>query len=171
MTGPTDGDEAIQTEIAVLSDLWDGLPEAEAIVRLAARATAVHVGAKVPQDAELSVALADDATVRGLNRDYRNQDKPTNVLSFPAAHGPLLGDVIIAYETLAREAEEEGVAPRDHLVLLTVHGLLHLLGYDHLTEPEAVEMESLETAILADLGINDPHAGGRTMPEGPDARP
>jgi probable rRNA maturation factor len=171
MTGPTDGDEAILTEIAVLSDLWDGLPEAEAIVRLAARATAAHVGTKLPPDAELSVALADDATIRGLNRDYRNQDKPTNVLSFPAAHGPLLGDVIIAYETLVREAQEEGVSPRDHLVLLTVHGLLHLLGYDHLTEPEAVEMEALETAILAGLGIKDPHAGGRTMPEGPDARP
>jgi probable rRNA maturation factor len=171
MTRPNDGDEAIQTEIAVLSDLWDGLPEAEAAVRLAARATAVRAGVKVPQDAELSVALADDTTVRGLNRDYRNQDKPTNVLSFPAAHGRLLGDVIIAHETLVREAEEEGVSPRDHLVLLTVHGLLHLLGYDHLTEPEAVEMEALETAILADLGIKDPHAGGRTMPEGPDARP
>ncbi len=171
MTGRTDGDEAILTEIAVLSDLWGGLPEAEDAVRLAVGATAARLGSQVPADAELSVALADDATVQRLNRDYRNKDRPTNVLSFPAAHGALLGDVIIAYETLVREAAEEAVSPRDHLVLLTVHGLLHLLGYDHLTEPEAVEMEGLETAILAGLGIKDPHAGGRTMPEGPDARP
>ncbi len=171
MSGRQDGDELVQTDIAVLSDLWNALPEAEDTVHLAVRAASAHVRAKVPADAELSVALADDATVRNLNRDYRAKDRPTNVLSFPAPHGPLLGDVIIAYETLQREAEEEGVAPRDHLVLLTVHGLLHLLGYDHLTEPEAVEMEAIETAVLAGLGINDPHAAGRMMPEGPDARP
>jgi probable rRNA maturation factor len=171
MSERRDEDEAIQTDIAVLTDLWDGLPDAEDAVRLAVRAAAAHVRARVPADAEISIALADDATVRNLNRDYRAKDKPTNVLSFPAPHGPLLGDVVIAYETLQREAVEEGVAPRDHLVLLTVHGLLHLLGYDHLTEPEAVEMESIETAVLAGLGINDPHAAGRMMPEGPDARP
>lgn len=171
MSERRDEDEAIQTDIAVLTDLWDGLPDAEDAVRLAVRAAAAHVRTRVPADAEISIALADDATVRNLNRDYRAKDKPTNVLSFPAPHGPLLGDVVIAYETLQREAVEEGVAPRDHLVLLTVHGLLHLLGYDHLTEPEAVEMESIETAVLAGLGINDPHAAGRMMPEGPDARP
>lgn len=171
MSERQDEDEAIQTDIAVLTDLWDGLAEAEDVVRTAVRAAAAHVAGRVPADAELSVALADDATVRNLNRDYRAKDKPTNVLSFPAAHGPLLGDVVIAYETLQREAVEEGVAPRDHLVLLTVHGLLHLLGYDHLTEPEALEMESIETAILTGLGIKDPHAAGRMMPEGPDARP
>lgn len=171
MSGSHDGDDLVQTDIAVLCDLWDGLPDAEETVHVAVSAAAAHVRARVPADAELSVALADDATVRNLNRDYRSKDKPTNVLSFPAPHGPLLGDVIIAYETLRREAEEEGVSPRDHLVLLTVHGLLHLLGYDHLTEPEAVEMEAIETAVLAGLGIKDPHAAGRMMPEGSNARP
>ena len=109
--------------------------------------------------------------VRNLNRDYRAKDKPTNVLSFPAPHGPLLGDVIIAWETLLREAEEEGITPADHLAHLTIHGLLHLLGYDHETDAEAVAMESLETAILAGLGIKDPHAAGRMTPDGTDARP
>jgi probable rRNA maturation factor len=164
-------DEAIQTDIAVLSDLWDSFPEAEETVHAAVRAAAAHPDVKPPADAELSLALADDQTVQGLNRDYRAKDKPTNVLSFPAAHGPLLGDVVIAYETLMREAAEEGIPPRDHLTLLTVHGLLHLLGYDHETEADAVTMEALETSILAGLGIKDPHAAGRMMPDGPNARP
>lgn len=168
---PADEDNAIQTDIAVLSDLWDGLPEAEDIVRLAVRAAAAHPDVKHGGDAELSVALADDATIQRLNREYRAKDKPTNVLSFPAVHGPLLGDVIIAYETLVREAAEEAIPVRDHLILLTVHGLLHLLGYDHETETEAVTMESLETSILAGLGIKDPHAAGRMMPDGANARP
>jgi len=125
----------------------------------------------VPADAELSLALADDATVQGLNRDYRAKDKPTNVLSFPAAHGPLLGDVIVAHETLMREAVEEGIPAADHLAHLTIHGLLHLLGYDHETEADALRMEALETSILAGLGIADPHAAGRESPDGTHARP
>ena len=169
MTRPSLEEAAIQTDIAVLSDRWDALPEAEEAVRAAVRAAAAHRDVKPPPDAELSVALADDATVQNLNRDYRAKDKPTNVLSFPAVHGPLLGDVIIAYETLVREAAEENIPPRDHLTLLTVHGLLHLLGYDHETEAQAVAMEALETSILTGLGIKDPHAAGRMMPDGPNA--
>jgi len=169
MTSPAADEAAIQTDIAVLSDLWDGLPQAEDTVRKAVRAVGACGQVTVPPDAELSLALADDATVRTLNRDYRAKDKPTNVLSFPAPHGPLLGDVIIAYETLAREAAEEGVPPSDHLAHLTIHGLLHLLGYDHETEAEAVTMEALETSILAGLGIADPHAAGRETPDGTHA--
>lgn len=168
---PAGHEDAIQADVAVLSDLWNGLPGADEVVRRAVRATAAHAAVTVPPEAELSVALADDAMVRTLNRDYRAKDKPTNVLSFPAVHGPLLGDVVIAYETLIREAAEEGIAPGDHLALLTVHGLLHLLGYDHQTEAEAVRMEAIETSVLAGLGIKDPHAAGRMMPDGPDARP
>ena len=164
--GPEPDEAGFQADIAVLSDLWNGLPEAEAAVHLAVDAVAHKDGIVIPPDAELSVALADDATVRRLNRDYRAKDKPTNVLSFPAPHGPMLGDVVIAYETLVREAAEEGISARDHLVHLTVHGLLHLLGYDHETEDEALAMEATETAILSGLGIKDPHAAGRTMPEG-----
>jgi len=161
----------IETDIAVLSDLWEALPEAETVARRAVAAVAARADIRVPPDAELSLALADDAMVRNLNRDYRAKDKPTNVLSFPAPHGPLLGDVIIAWETLLREAEEEGITPADHLAHLTIHGLLHLLGYDHETDAEAVAMETLETAILAGLGIKDPHAAGRMTPDGTDARP
>lgn len=169
---PAGDDEAgIQTEIAVLSDLWDGLPEAEEIVRRAVGAVVGRDDVTIPADAELSVALADDAMLRRLNREYRSKDKPTNVLSFPAPRGPLLGDVIVSYQTLVREAEEEGLAPADHLTHLTIHGLLHLLGYDHETEADAVAMESMETSILAGLGINDPHATGRMMPDGTHARP
>jgi probable rRNA maturation factor len=162
-------EDPVQTDIAVMSDLWDALPDAEPLVRRAVRAAAAHPEVKPPADAELSVALADDAEVQRLNREYRAKDKPTNVLSFPAPHGPILGDVIIAYETLVREAGEEGIAVGDHLTHLTVHGLLHLLGYDHETEADAVKMERLETEILAGLGIKDPHATGRTMPDEPHA--
>ena len=155
---------AIETHIAVLSDLWEGLPEAEDVVRRAVVAVGRTPGITLPPDAELSFALADDEQVRVLNRDYRAIDKPTNVLSFPAAHGTLLGDVIVAYETLEKEAVEEGISSADHLAHLATHGLLHLLGYDHDTEAEALAMEQLETAILAGLGIKDPHASGRMMP-------
>jgi len=166
------GDGAgIQTEIAVLSDNWDGLADAEDTVRRAVLAVVARADVTIPADAELSVALADDAMVQRLNREYRAKDKPTNVLSFPAAHGPLLGDVILAFETLVAEAQEEGISPADHLTHLTIHGLLHLLGYDHETEADAVAMESMETSILAGLGISDPHATGRMMPDGTHARP
>lgn len=157
-------EDPIETHIAMLSDLWQDVPEAEEVVHRAVGAVGRTPGVTVPPDAELSFALADDEQVRVLNRDYRAKDKPTNVLSFPAVHGPLMGDVIVAYETLAREAEEEGISKADHLAHLTVHGVLHLLGYDHETEDEAVAMEALETAILAGLGIKDPHASGRAMP-------
>lgn len=116
---------------------------------------------------EISVVLADDAIVQGLNRDYRGMDKPTNVLSFAsldedsplAPDGPiLLGDVIVAFETVKREAAEENKPLEEHLSHLIVHGVLHLLGYDHQEEDEAETMEALEREILGRLGIKDPHA-------------
>ena len=115
---------------------------------------------------EAAVALSSDARVRVFNRDYRGKDKPTNVLSFPAGFGHVspgeprhIGDIALAAETLLREAAEQGKQPRDHLQHLLVHGLLHLLGYDHETEAQAAEMEALEVEILAALGIADPYAG------------
>lgn len=114
-------------------------------------------------DAELSVALVDDGHIRQLNADFRGQDKPTNVLSFPADDLPgmenvMLGDIVLASETLAREADEQDKALADHLTHLTVHGMLHLLGYDHETHDEAEEMEDLERVILNRLGLADPYA-------------
>jgi probable rRNA maturation factor len=111
-------------------------------------------------------AGADDAHIRVLNRQYRGKNKPTNVLSFPAppakpkSFGPQLGDMVFAAETIVAEAKRDGITLADHLAHLVVHGFLHLLGYDHEIEQEAVAMEALETAILGRLGIADPYGGG-----------
>lgn len=121
---------------------------------------------------EVGVTLSDDAAVRVLNRDYRGKDSPTNVLSFAAlesgdeadgfdmtADMPLmLGDIVIARETCEREAAEQNKPLLHHLVHLSVHGTLHLVGYDHMVDDEAEEMEQLERHILARLGIDDPYA-------------
>ena len=108
--------------------------------------------------------LTDDLAIRALNRDWRGKDKPTNVLSFPAQEpradrgAPrMLGDIVIAYETAAREAEVEGKPFMHHLAHLAVHGFLHLVGYDHEASEAADAMERLEVAILARLGVPDPY--------------
>lgn len=138
------------------------LPDARARVRRAARA-ALEGAAAPSRSPGPCIVLADDATLRRLNRTYRNLDKPTNVLSFPAdgpapdAAGLPLGDVVLARETIVREAAAQGKAPGDHVVHLVVHGVLHLLGYDHEAEGAARAMERLEVAVLARLGIADPY--------------
>jgi len=106
--------------------------------------------------------LLDDAAQQALNRDWRQIDKPTNVLSFPQIEpfGPvvgILGDITLARETLEREAAEMGKSLTDHYTHLVVHGFLHILGYDHTDETDALVMEGLETQILATLGIDDPY--------------
>jgi probable rRNA maturation factor len=139
----------------------EAVPEIEAICR--ATAAAALAAAAPPREHELSLLLADDSAVRALNRDWRGKDRPTNVLSFPAgapaAEGAplLLGDVALAYETVAREAAEQGKTLADHMRHLFVHGILHLLGHDHEDEGEAERMESLERSILAGLGVADPY--------------
>jgi probable rRNA maturation factor len=115
------------------------------------------------EDAEVSVLFADDAFVRDLNARWRGQDKPTNVLSFPAAPekvpGPRpLGDIVLAFETVDREAREAGKPFDHHAAHLLVHGFLHLLGYDHETDAEAAIMEAREVRILETLDIPDPYA-------------
>lgn len=119
-----------------------------------------------PHPAELSLVFTDDESIREINAEWRNQDKPTNVLSFPAfpvtpgkMPGPMLGDIVIARETVEREAVELEKTFDDHLTHLMVHGFLHLFGYDHMEKEEAEEMETLETRILATLGLSDPYAG------------
>jgi probable rRNA maturation factor len=119
--------------------------------------------ARVTGAAELSILLTDDAEQRELNGQWRGKDTATNVLSFPQIEpfGPvtgLLGDITLARETLIREAEEQGVTFEAHFTHLVVHGFLHILGYDHLTDEEALHMESLETQILASLGVENPYA-------------
>ena len=119
-----------------------------------------------PMPTEVSLVFTDDASIRGINAEWRDQDKPTNVLSFPAyplvpggKPGPMLGDIVIARETVAREAVELEKSFDDHLTHLMVHGFLHLFGYDHMDREEAEIMEGLETRILATLGLSDPYAG------------
>ncbi len=168
---------ALAVDILIEAEAWRMLPEAEDIVRRAiASAATSGVEIRLPHPIlprergrvgwGLSVLLCDDETIARLNRQWRGQDKPTNVLSFPAPalHGAgpdekiSLGDIAIAYETLASEAEENGTTVSDHLSHLVVHGFLHLLGYDHHMDDEAERMERLERDILARMGIADPYA-------------
>lgn len=106
----------------------------------------------------LTILLSDDSKLRTLNVSFRGKDGPTNVLSFPARQRDYLGDVAIAYGITAREAREQGKLFADHAIHLAVHGVLHLLGYDHETARDARVMEPLEKAILGELGIADPYA-------------
>lgn len=150
-------------DVTIEPDAWAaGLPDAEALVRRAAQAV-LDAAPDVPANAELSILLSDDANVRRLNRDYRGSDSATNVLAFANGGGPgggpvLLGDVVIAFETTAREAEEQNKPLSGHVSHLLVHGVLHLLGYGHDEADAANLMEDLERTILASLGIPDPYA-------------
>ncbi len=158
-------------DVALASPGWNRMcPAARQLARDAAEHALTRGLAEarsaLPEPIELSITLADDAEQCRLNRDYRGQDRATNVLAFsiwqPGMRTPpqvplLLADVVLAFETVAREAAEQGKPLADHLRHLIVHGVLHLLGHDHQTPAESVRMESLETAILAELGVPDPY--------------
>jgi probable rRNA maturation factor len=155
--------DTIAVDVLIRSPRWKTLRNAAGIVRKAVRAAAI--AASTPR-AELAIVLTDDSAIHALNRDWRGQDKPTNVLSFPAARTPaggrppaiVLGDIVIAYQTTAREARTERKPLANHLSHLAVHGFLHLVGYDHEVLRDAKAMESLEVEILDDLGVPDPYA-------------
>ena len=145
-------------EIEIEDDAWTAaLPEAAAVAERAATAALGGV------EGDVVVLLTDDATVRDLNARFRDKDRPTNVLSFPAAdmtlpgQAPHLGDLVLAFGVCAAEAAAQGKTLADHLSHLTVHGVLHLLGRDHEAEAEAEEMETEERTILASLGVADPY--------------
>lgn len=148
------------------AESWESVDGLEPLIEQAGRALAAAPRFSDLASAEACIALADDATVHELNLRYRGKDKPTNVLSFPAAsmghpgedvEPRALGDLVLAHETLVREAAEQGIPLAHHLQHLVIHGLLHLLGFDHETEPEAEEMEAIEVEILASLGIPNPY--------------
>ena len=156
---------SLSIDIAVEADAWSVLADIDGLTRRCIEAAADAAGLDGAGEMELSVLLCDDAAIRVLNRDWRGQDKPTNVLSFPAASGGsmagprLLGDIAIAFETTNREALAEGRPLTAHVTHLLVHGFLHLLDHDHVDVAQAEAMEALETAILDRLGLPDPHAG------------
>ena len=142
-------------EVEIDSDEWTvALPEAAAVAERAARAALGTV------EGDVVVLLAADEAVRDLNQRFRDKDRPTNVLSFPAAESafPHLGDVVLGYAYCAAEAKTQGKTLSDHLSHLVVHGVLHLLGRDHEDDAEAEEMEAEEREILAELGVADPYA-------------
>jgi len=160
-------------DIRIQSRKWREIGDLRPRILAAVDAALALAPVKPLTGAELSLLLTDDKRIRIVNHDWRGFDKATNVLSFPAvppekiASSPVIGDIVIAFETVAREAEAEEKSFGDHLSHLVVHGLLHLLGEDHETEAEAQRMEALETAALSRLGIADPYAGSEPEPMQP----
>lgn len=144
-------------DVMIEAAVWTGaLVGLEALVRETAEACLKATG--VPA-ASLCVLFTDDAAVKTLNGQFRGQDRPTNVLSFPSfSDDDGLGDIAIAFETVEREAAQQGKTLRDHARHLIAHGVFHLLGYDHEDESEAQEMEDLERRVLAHFGAADPYA-------------
>lgn len=163
-------DSPAQLAIRIDDPRWQkAVPDVAAWLERVAAAALAHLSLPAAARFEIAVTLTDDQTVRELNARHRGRDAPTDVLSFPqfepeelarfAAAGPPvpLGDIVLAYDTVCREAQEAGRPLAAHLAHLFVHGLLHLVGYDHVKEVEARQMERLESEILADLGLPDPY--------------
>ena len=167
--------DIVDLYVDVVSDEWgDGAVLAQQVEACVLAVLTARSEAHVP--IELSVRLTNDEDIQQLNSDFRNKDKPTNVLSFAAfgpdeleeayglarAGGPpvMLGDIVMTYGVTSREASEQGKVFSDHFAHLVVHGFLHLLGFDHIKDNDAEKMESLEKEILASLGIEDPYKEG-----------
>lgn len=172
-TGDAEPPQRLWADIVHDGGDWAGVPGVEDAVQAAVNAVAGAAELDVGPST-FCVALSSDAHVAELNGAYRGKNKPTNVLSFPAPvsagtgnHDETanLGDIVLAAETVLAEARDQGIAPADHLKHLVIHGLLHLLGFDHENDADAEEMEALEILILARLGIANPYAD----PPEPDA--
>ncbi len=148
-------------DIAIETEAWDSFEDPCGLAETVIGQTISQSGVKLAEGAEISIVLCDDAFMSDLNRKWRKIDKPTNVLSFPSGgpinSTPVLGDIVIAFETSAKEAEEAGKPLRDHVAHLLAHGFLHLIGYNHGADPDAEAMEALERSVLARLGIEDPY--------------
>ncbi|ORE92325.1 rRNA maturation RNase YbeY [Aurantimonas sp. 22II-16-19i] len=165
---PLPGFDSLTVVVSIEAAAWNEAFAAGEVETMTARvlaAAARHLRLPEGLASEISVTFADDASVQDVNREWRGKDRPTNILSFPMAElepgdlpGPLAGDLLIAFETVAREAQAEEKSLADHLSHLLVHGFLHLLGYDHIEDDGAEAMEAQEIAVLAALGIGDPYA-------------
>jgi probable rRNA maturation factor len=153
----------IALDIMVEAESWSQAGDIEGIARRAAEAVIATAPDAPAEELAATLLLTDDAAIRELNRTWRGHDKATNVLSFPSDSPALpgeprhLGDIALSYETLAREAGEEGKSLPDHAAHLVVHGILHLLGQDHTDEADAEAMERVEVAALARIGVADPY--------------
>jgi probable rRNA maturation factor len=156
-------------DIEIEAEAWSAaLPDVETVVTRAAQAALDAIAPTDLDEPLIAVLLADDETLADLNQRFRGKTGSTNVLSFPAPphpaqshHGVQIGDIALAYGVCASEAQVQGKSLQDHLCHLTVHGVLHLLGYDHETDGEAEAMEALERSILETLGVSDPYTSER----------
>jgi probable rRNA maturation factor len=149
-------------DISISSPLWRKPRHLRRLAEACVREACAATGRVIPSGTELSLVLADDEQIRALNRRWRHIDAPTNVLAFPAATSkaallPCLGDIVVAHETLAREATDAAKPFDHHFCHLIVHGFLHLIGYDHDEPTQAELMEAMERAALARLAIADPY--------------
>ncbi len=141
----------------LLNEIWTNLDSSwKEEISYAFEKAAETIGTDF-SEMEVSVVLADDQEVQALNKTFRGKDKPTNVLSFPSEEEGELGDIILAYESIMREAQEVGISPLHHMLHLIIHGFLHLLGYDHEEEKAAHTMETMEIKILQQLNISNPY--------------
>lgn len=153
-----------QIDIAVAAGSWPDENELASLCHAAIDAVFKVAPVEALAGSEVSLVFTDDAAVQELNKRWRDKDKPTNVLSFPGSepdgdlYGPLMGDIVMAQETISRETDELGIEFSHHLSHLVVHGMLHLFDYDHQENDEAELMEDLERQILTGLGISDPYA-------------
>lgn len=157
---PLHSGSLLRVEVVRRSGLWTGADVSDKALVSAVNAAFSAAGGKARR--EVTLVLSSDDEVRTLNRTWAGKDRATNVLSFPAGadhgeEGATLGDIVLAHETVEREAAKSGISPRQHASHLVVHGLLHLLGYDHATDSDGAAMEGLETEILAQLGYPDPY--------------
>ena len=154
---PPSADICLGLDLQIACDPAPGLPTQ---AQLQGWAEAALQGRR--HEAELSIRLVNEAESQTLNRDYRGKDKPTNVLSFPAdlppeLELPLLGDLVVCRQVVEREAKEQNKALQDHWAHMIIHGTLHLLGFDHIDDDDAEVMETLEVALLGQLGIDNPY--------------
>lgn len=155
---------SVTVDLSVESPLWSAVSDLASLAERAIATASTEAGAELPPHCEVSCLFCDDEAIRSLNAQWRGIDKPTNVLSFPAG-GPdapgasrLLGDIVLAYETVEREAASEGKPLEAHVLHLLVHGFLHLIGHDHEEAAQADVMEALESRTMIRLGCADPYA-------------
>lgn len=156
MTEPRNGRHVIELDLRIEGTVWpEAMADLESVCQTALNAGAAQIGVA----GAVSVLLTDDAEIQTLNRDWRGKDAPTDVLSFPAAEmdKPFLGDIAIAYGVTKADADARQLSLPQHISHLLIHGLLHLVGHDHIDDTEAAEMEALEIAALASLGWPDPY--------------